>query len=241
VLQETATRIVSKRLCLHVRSEGLRAVLEGLLKAWHYHLLAEPAGEDLVLAEEGCLPPAPEGQTIWLTSSRYEARNRLPLPFALEELWSALENRFHKPPRNHLRMATHLPVMATVRDETVATCIVSLSDLGARFLFPCELVNGEELTLEGVLDDKPRRLEGRVIYVVPRGDLDDTGRSEIGVIFDRTPPETRTAVREFIIRRYLEQVRAALPEATFCDGLSFLRISENVLRALGRASQEQPL
>lgn len=233
MLIDAIPAMVEKRLCLVIRSEGLRAVLGGLLEQWQFHLLAEAEPDDLVLAQEGCCPPADSREVLWLSSSRYESRHRLCLPISPEELWRTLENRFHKPPRNHIRMTVELDAAVLVRGERTISRLASLSDKGGRFFFPRELANGEELALELVLDGRSLRLDGRVIYVVPRGELAGTTTSEVGAIFDRTVPETRQQVRDYILTRYLDMVRLGLPEPLFCAGLDFFQLSPEVRRRLG--------
>ena len=60
------------------------------------------------------------------------------------------------------------------------------------------MVNGEKLSVATDVGGDKLVLAGRVIYVVPRGDLEESGRSEIGLILSDTPAETRTRVREYI-------------------------------------------
>lgn len=233
MLLESVTSLVEKRIGIITHSEGLAALLRGLLTQWNYALLDAPAADDLLLVEEGCLAPVGHLNVLWLTSSRYEGRNRLCLPLPMEELWRNVESRYHKPPRNHIRIAVQIPVAVHARGEIIPAQVASLSDLGMRFDFPRELVSGEELRLELVLDGDALSMAGRVIYVVPRGDLEGTGRSEVGVIFARTPSETHTRVREHILWRYLAAVRRETPEGLFREGLKFFRIPENVLQRLG--------
>jgi hypothetical protein len=238
LLLEPRPALREKRLALLTRNPQLQAVLAALLEEWEFRLLDQPEADDLVLAEEGCLPPAGCRNLLWLTTSRYVSRQRLSLPVSLTELWQALETRFHKPPRQHLRMGVGLEATVRCRGERTASRLVSLSDMGGRFSYPRELVNGEEVDLELALGGEPLRLAGRVIYVVPRGELHGTTETEVGVIFDRTPPETRAAVRDHLLCGCLEQVRLRLAEPLFCAGLAYLDIPSVVLRRLGCAPEE---
>lgn len=241
LLEASRPSFGGKRIAILARSKALEALLRGLLMQWNYTLLEEPADDAVLLAEEGCLPPQGHGDVLWLTRSRYEGSQRLSLPLVLEELWRKLESRYHKPPRNHIRISLQLPAVVQIRDECTPIQIVSLSDLGARFDFPRELVRGEQLLLQTMLDGEKLVLEGGVIYVVPRGDLKETGQSEIGMIFDRTPQETRQRVREQILCRYLALARLQIPEELFCQGLEFFQVPRAVLKRLGCLPPEEAL
>lgn len=230
-----------KRIGVIARSQALEALLRGLLTQWRYTVLETPAADDMLLVEEGCLAPADSNTVLWLTSSRYQGRNRLGLPLLPEELWRQLECRYHKPPRNHIRISGQVPAILQAHGDDTAIQIVSLSDLGVRFEFPRELVNGEPVTLLATLEGESLTMEGRVIYVVPKGDLEGTGRSEIGVIFDRTPQETRNRVREYILWRYLALARPQMPEELFCRGLEFFQVPRAVLKRLGCLPPEEAL
>ncbi len=232
MLLDLRPSLTEKRLALSIRSPALEALLAALLEEWHFTLLPQPAAGTLLLAEEGSLAPETEGEIIWLTTSRYVSRQRLSLPLQLPELWSVLETRFHKPPRNHIRMAVDCEATLCCRGGRSAVHLVSLSDMGGRFVFPRELISGEELVLEYAGAEGGLELAGRVIYVLPRGELTGTNESEAGMIFDRTPAETREQVRNQIIASYLERVRKKLSESTFCSGLGFLALPPAVLQRL---------
>lgn len=221
-----------KRIGIIAHSEALEGLLRGLLAQWHYTVLERPVGSEVLLVEEGCLPPGDDGSVLWLTRSVDEGSNRLSLPLQLEELWRQLGRLCRNSHRNHIRIPVQLPATLRVRGEYLSIRISSLSDLGVRFDFPRELVNGEQLTLHVVLEGEGLTLVGRVIYVIPRGDAEGTARSEVGMIFDRMPQEKRNRVREFIIWRHLAQVRRQVPEPLFCQGLEFFQIPPAVRQRL---------
>lgn len=233
MLFDTPPRSLEKRLCLLLRDEPFRQVVAVLLEQWGYTVLEAPTDSEMILAEEGCPVPEESGPVLWLTRSRYGERNRIPLPLSVEGLWSTLENRFHKPPRSHIRIGLVLPATVHVRDEVVDTAVSSLSDLGARFDFHRELVQGEELLLHLTVSGRPLALEGRVIYVIPHGDLDGSARTRVGVIFDRLPQEGREELRTFIVRTYLERVRARLDGSTFRKGLAHFDVPLALAAELG--------
>jgi len=221
-----------KRIAVIARSPALNALLRGLLRQWRYTLLEEPGADDTLLVEEGCLAPPGHSEVLWLTRSRYEGSQRLSLPLELAELWQRLESRHHKPPRNHIRLLLELPAVAHIRGEATPVTINNLSDLGARFDFPRELVRGEPLRLQTVFDGEELLLEGSLIYAITRGEEAGTAQTEAGMILDRTPPETRQRVRELILCRCLELARREIPEELFCQGLEFLQLPAEVLRRL---------
>jgi len=221
-----------KRIGIIARSEALDALLRGLLAQWHYAVPEQPVGTDVLLVEEGCLPPGGNDRILWLTRSGAEGSNRLNLPLQPEALWRQLGKLSRNSLRNHIRITVQLPATLRARSEYISIQISSLSDLGTRFDFPRELVNGEQLTLHMVLEGEGLALDGRVIYVIPRGDAEGTGRSEVGMIFDRTPPEKRNRLREYIIWRCLDVVRRQVPKPLFVKGLEFFQLPQAVLRRL---------
>lgn len=230
---ETPPKAFEKRVCLRVRNASFGAVLAALLEEWRYTLLDDPSAANLVLAEEGVELPEASGTVLWLTRSRYGERNRLSLPLELEGLWADLENRFHRPPRSHIRITLELPVAVKVRGEEVAATVTSLSDLGARIEFPLELVQGETLQLDLSLNETSLALEGRVIYVIADGDLDGSTRTRVGVIFDGLSSEQRGRLRAFVVRSYLERIRARLDGSVFRQGLAHFSVPHEILVEVG--------
>lgn len=224
---------LEKRVCLRVRSAPFGAVLAALLEEWHYTVLDAPDDADLVLTEEGVELPEVSCPVLWLTRSRYGERNRLSLPLSLEELWADIEHRFHRPPRGHIRAALKVPAVMEVRGEEVAVVVASLSDLGVRLEVPLELVQGETLQLHLDLGGTLLAPEGRVIYVIPDGDLDGSARTRVGVIFECLPSVQREALRGFVVRTYLERVRARLDASTFRQGLAHFTVPVAVLTEVG--------
>lgn len=210
-------------------------MLAGILKEWRYSLLETPASSELVLAEDGFDLPEECGSVLWLTRSRYGERGRLSLPLSFEELWSALESRFHKPPRTHIRINLQLPAAMLVRGELADADLINLSDLGARFCFHRELALGEELVANLSVADRLLKLPGRVIYVVPRTDLEASEKTLVGVIFDRLAQESSDSLREFIICTYLERVRDGMAGSIFREGLTHFNVRPGVLEKLGFA------
>lgn len=233
MLTENLHRPCEKQIALFVRSEPFREVLGGLLREWSYTLLEAPSPSALLLAEEGYPLPEESGAVLWLTRSRYQERNRLPLPLSVEELWGILETRFHKPPRRHIRTTLHVPVTVKAGDGVTESCFSSLSDVGGRLEFHRETVVGEKFRLLMAVAGKDLELQARVIYVIPGGEPGGRERTRIGVIFERLPPEDGDWLRAFIVRSYLERVRARMNADTFREGLSHFDIPLALLADLG--------
>ncbi|WP_027715329.1 PilZ domain-containing protein [Desulfuromonas sp. TF] len=221
------------RLCLFVRNESFRLVLAGLLGEWRYSVQKNPAAADLLLAEDGSPVPEDGAPVLWLTRTRCEEQDRLGLPFSLEELWTELERRFYKPARSRIRIRLALPATLEVRNETVEISITSLSDLGGRFDLDRELAPGEELVLGLTIARRRLKLSARVIYVVPLGDLDRSGKAQIGVIFDYRARSLRKVLHDFVIQTYLERVRAGMDAPVFMEGLSHFDVPPAILKEIG--------
>ena len=221
-----------RRLAVTVRDPALSALLGTLLEEWSYEVVSRPEETSLVLLEEGLTSPAPGAEVVRLARSPISGRDRIALPLLVEEIWAALEPRFHRPPRAHIRIDLNRPARVSVRGELETTRIVSLSDLGTRFSLTRELVNDEVLQLEVELDGSSWRLQGRVIYVIPRGDLDGSGCFDIGMLFIHPEIETRGALRAIVVRNYLERVARRLPAELFRGGLEYFALPTATRRGL---------
>ena len=229
----TLPRSPEKRLCLFVPNEPFRLVLAGLLGEWRYSLQENPAAADLLLAEDGAPAPEDGAPVLWLARSCHEGRDRLALPLSLEELWAELESRLHTTPRSHIRINPDLPADLEVRNIKDEVRIVSLSEMGGRFDFNRELAPGEELVLDLSIARHRLKLSCRVIYVVARGDLEGSGKAQIGVIFDYRDKSLRKVLHDFIIRSYLERVQAGMAVNIFREGLSRFDVPPAILREIG--------
>jgi len=214
----------SRRLAVAVRDPALLAILGALLEEWFYEVV--PGGEEatLVLLEEGVALPVSGAEVVRLARFPISGRDRIALPLVVEELWAALEPRFHRPPRAHIRIDLERPAVVSVRGVPEATRIVSLSDLGTRFSLTRELVNDERLQLDVELDGRTWHLEGRVIYVIPRGDLDGSGVFDVGMLFIHPEIETRGELRAIVVRSYLERVARRLLPELFHAGLAYFAL-----------------
>ncbi|AMV71198.1 hypothetical protein JCM30471_30380 [Desulfuromonas carbonis] len=222
----------NRQLAVAVRDPALQAILGALLEEWLYAVVPRAEEATLVLLEEGLAFSASGVEVVRLARFPSSGRDRIALPIVVEELWAALEPRFHRPPRAHIRIDLDRPAVVSVRGEREATRIVSLSDLGTRFSLTRELVNDEQLQLDVELDGRTWHLEGRVIYVIPRGDLDGSGAFDIGMLFIHPAIETRGELRNLVVRRYLERVARRLPSELFYAGLAHFALPSATRKAL---------
>ncbi len=214
----------NRRLAVAVRDPALSAILHTLLEEWLYAVVPRAEEATLVLLEEGLAFPATGTEVMRLARFPISGRDRIALPLVVEELWAALEPRFHRPPRAHIRIDLDRPAVVSVRGEREATRIVSLSDLGTRFSLTRELVNDEVLQLDVELGGRTWNLQGRVIYVIPRGDLDGSGTFDIGMLFIHPEIETRGLLRAIVVCNYLERVARRLPAELFRAGLEYFTL-----------------
>lgn len=231
----TLPRLLKRRLCLCIRNEPFRLVLEGVLREWHYFLQENPADSDLVLAEDGFPVGEEAPPVLWLTRSRSGEPGKLDLPLSMEELWANLESRFHKSPRNHIRTNPELPATLEMRNETDEILLTSLSDMGGRFNFHRELPPGEEMVLGLSISGRRFKLPGQVIYTIPTGELKDSGESQVGVVFIHRDKSTRELLREFIIRTCFMRVREGMAGDILREGLSHFDVSPAILREIESA------
>jgi hypothetical protein len=232
MLEHALPRARKNRLFFLTHSQAFGALLRGVVTQWLYSPVESPETADLLLVEEGCRPPVHHDNVLWLCRARAEEDHRLSLPLSLEALWRQLGKLCLNSLRHHIRIPVSLPATLHARGETTPIQVNTLSDMGLRFAFPRELLNGEQLTVQMVLAGERLSLEGRVIYVIPRGDAEGTGRSEAGVIFDRTPQERRGRIREYIVWRCLELARRQVPEPLGSQGLDFFQLPPAVRQRL---------
>lgn len=225
----TEQLLSNKRARLLVRTvDPVLARLLGLLvQEWGHELLEEGEPADLQILQEGCNPL--DGTTsVWLTSARYQGPNRIALPLVPEELWGALEAHQHAKPRQHIRLETFLPAELRAGGERVPAQIQSLSDYGARLEAQRELARTEELLVHFDCAGQALVQQGRIIYCMPKGDLDGVAGYELGIVFIAPTGQQRRMLRDYIVGSYLQRVRAILGVADFTRALPFLHLSPGV-------------
>ncbi|PLX95936.1 MAG: hypothetical protein C0621_02915 [Desulfuromonas sp.] len=233
MLLDSYARSDQKPIIIRTRNEGLSLTLAALLAEWQFAVLDNPGPRVLLLTDEEGLSPEEEKRAVILSRSPYEGHRKIAFPIDLETLWSRLETRFHRPPRNHLRISLSLPLTVAARDEIRPATLISLSDCGGRFTYHRELTIGEPLSLQLRLNEKTLPLQGRVIYCLPGGELAEKQESEVGILFAKLAPEVQKTLRNEIIHRYLLRVQAQIPGWAFQTSLGFFDIPSEVLKRLG--------
>jgi len=228
-------RSSSRTVLLQINSEGLRLFLTALLDIWQYSVVTAPVSGCLALLEGSLSPPSGAEKCLRFTNGDAHHPDQLTLPVKLETLWGALEQHFHRPPRNHLRMAVHLPASVSARNDRWEVLLHSLSDAGARFRCRRELVKGENLSLSWVFNGEVFTSQAQIIYSFPTSD--NAGESyDTGVIFTSTVPSFGEQLSDQIILRYLEAVRTRVPSWSFTTGLALLDLPPALHRSLEGAA-----
>lgn len=218
---------------LRIGNEGSRLFLSALLDIWQFVLTSTPVPGSLLLTDDLLPAPSTAGHVVRLTSTGQDDTGSLPLPLRIEDLWGALETRFHRPPRHHLRIPVHLPATVHVRGSEWDILLHSLSDAGARFRLGRELASGETLTLSWLFDGVAFAAPAQVIYSFPcGGDLHQQMGYETGVIFAPTTPNFTDKLRTRIILRYLAAIRSRVPGWAFATGLTLLDLPSDVLGSI---------
>ena len=221
-----------KKVSLDLSEPALALFLAELLRSWRCRILDAPAEGGLHLVDEERPRPAADLPLLRLSRGGVASPGRLVLPLALEDLWEALERRFHVPPRLHMRIGTRHPLRIEYRGEIFSSELRSLSDRGARFAFPGEVASGERMRLRFRAGEREFDLEGGVIYVIIPAERSGPGGVEIGIVFDRLGEDGRKELRELIVHTTLERVRDAVGAEVF------EKIEEDLRRPEGRWMQE---
>jgi len=218
-----------KRIAVCTRCAGFTELLERLFGSWGFILCRRDDPSALLLAEEGACKPMTGRQPIWLCRSGATGRNQIVLPVSLESLWQAVEQKFHHPPRMHLRMVAELKARVFLRGEWFKTTLCSLSDMGARFTADREVVKQEEVSIEFSIDDDVLKYNAQIIFSVPKA---DSGLFQSGILFSGQNSQSRAELRSVLIHRYLKAVRDGMDRRAFQDGLAFLDLPAEVRRKL---------
>ncbi len=221
-----------KRIAVCTSSEAFTAILESLLRSWGVELCRRDDPSALLLAEEGHCDLMAGQNAIWLNRSDEAGPDRIRLPVSIETLWQVLELNFHRPAREHMRIAVQLGGRVLLRGEWFATRLSSLSDMGARFNTEQEMVRGEPVTIELEIDDAVWQYHGQIIFSMAVGAV-DSGTFQSGVIFAGQNKETCDVLRSLLTRWHLEAIRYGMPRALFQDGLAFFDLTPEVVEALG--------
>jgi hypothetical protein len=240
MLAEQLTVNRKAQLLVRTIDPVLARLLALLLREWGHELPEEEAAAELHILQEGCNPDDAAKKSIWLTTASYQGPNRIALPLLLEELWRAVEERLHTNPRQHMRLETTLPAQLRAGTECIAVSVNSLSDYGARLGAERELARADEVQLQLDLAGQLLAVRGRIIYCMPKGDLDGAAGYDIGLTYIAPPGMQRRMLRDYIIDSYLQRVRTAFTPAEFAAALSFLQLSPWVRANLATTAHQPP-
>lgn len=216
MLLESAFEPELRRVALQIETPGFARLLGAMLEIWGYEVVSEATDAGLLLVEQGG-GAEPELAVLGLNGA--SGCKRLALPLALEALWVELEQRFHHPARQHIRVNLSLAVGVVGRHRYDEATLQSLSDMGGRLLYPRELVREEGLLLRLPIDHQVFELSAKVIYCFPRG---AEAEFEIGLLFEGVGSEVRQVLRHFIGRQVLAAALARAGEGA-AAGLALFR------------------
>ena len=215
-----------KSVCLNLDDEPLRALLEALLREWGYRLSADPVDQPLLIIGEGLAIPSGFRHILTLCRSHYQDRKRLEIPLMIESLYLALENHFHRTPRNHIRIPLEWPIRVWVRGDEFETRTLTVADRGMRFISPLELAREEELKVRLERADETYHLTARAVYSLVGREIGREDRIEVGAVCTPQSKEVRESIRSWIIATYLERVRPALEPQLFAEALQHLNLTQ---------------
>lgn len=197
MLMESAFEPELRRVAVQIETPGFAWLLCGVLAVWGYEVVVDAKDAGLLLVEQA----GGEGEELAVLGlNGASGCKRLDLPLALEALWVELEQRFHHPARQHIRVPLSLAVGAVGRNRYDEATLQSLSDMGGRLIYPRELVRDEGLLLRVPIEQQVFELSGKVIYCFPRGTGDEF---EVGIMFQGVAAEVRQLLRQYIGRQVL--------------------------------------
>lgn len=222
-----------KQIAVCTGSAAFTQVLQLLMTHWGFDICHHDDPTVLLLAEEGCCEPMAGQEVIWLSRSNENDPGRITLPVSVESLWQTLEQRLHRQPRMHLRMAVDLAARVFLRGEWINTRLSSLSDMGARFTTDFELVKQEELQVELVVDEEVYLCRGQIIFsMAARPAVVESFQS--GVVFVGQDVKICDRLRAVLISWYLELVQDEMDQDSFQRGLAFFALAPQVQQLLIR-------
>ncbi len=228
MLQEIIDRdTIEKRVAVRTGSEAFTQILERLLLTWGFVIGNQDDQSALLLLEDECGEPVAGQKTVWLSKSE---QGQLGLPVTIESLWQVLEQHFHSPPRMHMRKTVDLPARVSLRGAWHETRLSSLSDMGARFSHDRELVKQEPVIIELSLFGALLQYRGQVIFSMAEGPA-DVPIFQAGVVFHKQDSTLRDDLCSYLIRQYLETVRAGMELQVFQAGLVFFDLAPGVRNA----------
>ncbi len=215
-----------KNVGLRVDNPFLHQLLKALVGEWGYRLTDEAADDPLLIISEGLACPADIRHILTLSASHYQDRHRLALPLSVENLYLALENHFHRTPRNHIRISLEWPIQVKVRDQQFDTHTVTVADRGLRFVSPLELAREEEMEIHIERDDEIYDLHAKVVYSLVGREIGRGNLIEVGAVCVPQSKEVRESIRSRIVGSYLKRVRPLLDEELFREALKQLNLTQ---------------
>ena len=214
-----------KNVYLYLENSPLRDLIEALLLEWGYRLTEKPAEGPLLLISEGQEQPAGFSHSLTFSSSRYQDRHHLEVPLTIETLYLALENHFHRTPRNHIRIAVEWPILVRLRGQEIKTHTITLADRGIRFISPFELAHAEEMEIHIEREDEIYDLHAKAVYSIHGKEIGRGDKIEVGVVCTPQSKEVRDSIRSRIVGDYLKRVRPILGSNLFAEALQQLNLT----------------
>jgi len=225
MLGKTSRSSQVKNIHLCIDNNPLQELLKALVLEWGYCLADNPAEYPLLLISEGLKPPGDFKHTLAFSSTHCQDRQRLAVPLTVETLYLALENHFHRTPRNHIRICVDWPIRVRVRGREFATRAVTLADRGIRFISPFELAQAEEMEIHIEREDEIYDLHARVVYSIAGREIGRGDNIEVGAVCTPQSKEVRESIRSRIIGNYLKRVRPVLGSNLFAEALRQLNLT----------------
>lgn len=214
-----------KNIHLCVDNSALRAILEALLLEWGYSLTGEAEPEALLIISEKLKLPTHFRHRLTLSASHYQGRNQLDLPLTIENLYLAIENHFHRTPRNHIRITGAWPIDVHVKDQCFKATTITVADRGLRFVSPREFARAEEMLIFLSCLDKVFELPSRAVYSLRGHDIGRSDEVQVGVVCLPKDRAIREEIRSRIIGQYLQRVRPVLGSNLFAEALHQLNLT----------------
>lgn len=214
-----------KNVCLHLANEPFNQLIKALLLEWGYRLTDDPTESPLLLMSDTLERPPGFNHCLVFSSSHYQDRHRLEVPLTIENLYLALENHFHRTPRNHIRINLEWPIRVRVRNQQFDSVTVTIADRGIRFVSPFELMHEEEIEIHIERDSEVYDLHARAVYSIGGKEIGRGDHFEVGAVCVPQSKEVRESIRSRIIGTYLRRVRPVLGSALFTEALRQLNLT----------------
>jgi len=231
MLGKTSRSPLLKNVHLWISNPPLQELIKALVLEWGYRLTDNPEDDPLLLISEGLEPPDGFNHTLIFSSSHYQDRHRLEVPLTVETLYLALENHFHRTPRNHIRICVDWPIRVTVHGQRFDTHAITMADRGIRFISPIELAHAEEMEIYIEQEEEIYDLHAKVVYSIAGKEIGRGDMIEVGAVCTPQSKEVRDSIRSRIIGNYLKRVRPVLGSNLFAEALRQLnltRMSESI-------------